>query len=68
MKKGRKLYRVQCYPLYSLLLAMGNPTVDYFSLDVEVERDIYAYVSSMKGRLLKGRGAKDPSDDPLRQG
>ncbi|TRY68426.1 hypothetical protein TCAL_07481 [Tigriopus californicus] len=33
--KGRSLYRVQCYPLYSLLLAMGNPTVDYFSLDIE---------------------------------
>lgn len=33
--KGRSLYRVQCYPLYALLLAMGNPTVDYFSLDIE---------------------------------
>ena len=27
--------KVQCYPLYSLLLAAGNPTVDYLSLDVE---------------------------------
>ena len=26
---------MQCYPLYSLLLAAGNPTVDYLSLDVE---------------------------------
>ena len=25
----------QCFPLYSILLALGNPTVDYFSLDVE---------------------------------
>ena len=25
----------QCFPLYSLLLAVGNPRVDYFSLDVE---------------------------------
>ena len=26
---------VQCFPLYSILAAMGNPPVDYFSLDVE---------------------------------
>jgi hypothetical protein len=26
---------VPCFPLYSILLALGNPTVDYFSLDVE---------------------------------
>ena len=26
---------IQCFPLYSLLLAMGNPTVHYFSLDIE---------------------------------
>ena len=25
----------QCFPLASLLLAMGNPTVNYFSLDLE---------------------------------
>jgi hypothetical protein len=31
----------QCFPLYSLLMALGNPTVDYFSLDVEgAELDI----------------------------
>ena len=24
-----------CLPLYSILLSLGNPTVDYFSLDVE---------------------------------
>ena len=34
-EKGRKLYRVQCIPFYSLILAMGNPTIHYFSLDVE---------------------------------
>lgn len=27
--------QVICLPLYSLLLAVGNPTVDFFSLDVE---------------------------------
>ena len=26
---------VQCFPLYSILMAMGNPHVDYFSLDIE---------------------------------
>ncbi|TRY72331.1 hypothetical protein TCAL_11452 [Tigriopus californicus] len=27
--------RVQCFPLYSILLALGNPRVDLLSLDVE---------------------------------
>lgn len=26
---------MQCFPLYSMLLAVGNPTVDYMSLDIE---------------------------------
>jgi len=26
---------VECLPFYSILLALGNPTVDFFSLDVE---------------------------------
>ena len=26
---------MQCLPLYSILQAMGNPTVNYFSLDIE---------------------------------
>ena len=26
---------MQCFPLYSVLLALDNPIVDYFSLDVE---------------------------------
>ena len=29
------MIRVQCFPLYSILLALGNPTVHYFSLDIE---------------------------------
>ena len=30
-----------CFPFHSILFAIGNPTVDYFSLDVEgVELDI----------------------------
>jgi len=26
---------MQCFPIYSILLALGNPTIDLFSLDVE---------------------------------
>jgi len=29
------LKRTSCFPLYSILLSLGNPEVDYFSLDVE---------------------------------
>ena len=35
IKKGRKRYKVQCFPLYSLILAAGNPIIDYLSLDIE---------------------------------
>ena len=31
----RRTMKIQCFPLYSILAAMGNPKVDYFSLDVE---------------------------------
>merc|ERR1719273_179357 len=30
-----KTLKVQCFPVYSVLRALGLPTVDYFSLDVE---------------------------------
>jgi hypothetical protein len=29
------IYKKQCFPLYSLLLAIGRTEIDYFSLDVE---------------------------------
>ena len=29
------LLQVQCFPLYSVLMAIGNPHIDYFSLDIE---------------------------------
>ncbi|XP_053380943.1 uncharacterized protein LOC123550840 isoform X1 [Mercenaria mercenaria] len=35
IKEGVKEITVQCFPLYSILLAMNQLTVDYFSLDVE---------------------------------
>ena len=31
----RSQYHIQCLPMYSLILAAGNPTVDYLSLDIE---------------------------------
>ena len=30
-----KSVQMQCLPLYTMLLALGNPTVHYFSLDIE---------------------------------
>lgn len=30
-----KLVNIQCFPLYSILLAQGRTSVDFFSLDVE---------------------------------
>ena len=32
---GQSQSKALCLPFFSILLAMGNPTVDYFSLDVE---------------------------------
>ena len=34
-EKGHSHYKTQCIPIYSLILATGNPTVDYLSLDIE---------------------------------
>ena len=34
LEKGLS-YNLQCFPVYSLLLALGNPTVNYFSLDIK---------------------------------
>ena len=33
--KALKVHKVQCFPLYSILVAVGRTSVDYFSLDVE---------------------------------
>ncbi|XP_046452745.1 uncharacterized protein LOC124200519 [Daphnia pulex] len=32
---SENVYKTQCFPLYSLLLAVGRTQIDYFSLDVE---------------------------------
>ena len=33
--KEKRVQRVQCFPFFSVMMALGNPTIDYFSLDVE---------------------------------
>ena len=35
VEKKAKIIKVTCLPLYSILLSMGNPVVDFFSLDIE---------------------------------
>jgi len=34
-ERNDETYDMQCFPLYSLLMAIGNRTVNYFSLDIE---------------------------------
>ncbi|XP_040581290.1 protein Star [Lepeophtheirus salmonis] len=31
----RRRIRVQCFPLYSIIMALGNPAIHYLSLDIE---------------------------------
>ena len=33
--KAKQKAKVQCLPFFSTLLAVGNPKIDYFSLDVD---------------------------------
>ena len=33
--KAKEKAKVQCLPFFSTLLAVGNPKIDYFSLDVD---------------------------------
>ena len=43
--KWGELIKVQCFPLYSILLAAGRTTVDFFSLDIEGgELDVLATI------------------------
>ncbi len=36
---GSKISEIICFPLFAVLIAMGNPTVDLFSLDVEASEE-----------------------------
>lgn len=31
----KSIYKVQCFPLYSILVAVGRTQIDFFGLDVE---------------------------------
>ncbi len=33
--KTEDVYKIQCFPLYSIMLAIGKTKIDYFGLDVE---------------------------------
>ena len=61
---------MQCFPLYSLLLAMGNPTVNLFVLDIEgfelavlesipwdkVDIEVLDVETDLAGIFQKGKG------------
>ena len=38
---GSKTMKMQCFPFYTLLLAIGNPTIDFLSLDIEVSCTVF---------------------------
>jgi hypothetical protein len=43
--KWGDLIKVQCFPLYSILLAVGRTTIDFLSLDIEGgELDVLATI------------------------
>ena len=50
--ENAQVINVTCIPLYTILLAIGNPTVDFFSLDVEgAESDILKTIPWRKVRI-----------------
>ena len=42
-----KTMKMQCFPLYTLLLALGNPTVDFLSLDIEVSLAVFQVIPNL---------------------
>ena len=39
--KNAQMIKTTCFPLHSILFAIGNPSIDYFSLDIEgLELDV----------------------------
>jgi len=34
-KVEKRVYNISCFPLETMLAAVNNPVIDYFSLDVE---------------------------------
>jgi hypothetical protein len=60
--------RIQCFPFYSILLALGNPTVDLFSLDIEGAElqgsKAFIYEDKLSGRdfFLQKKGNQSASN------
>lgn len=43
----------QCFPLYSLLLALNNPTINLFSLDIEgLEHQVNTFTISLQHKAI----------------
>ena len=76
-------FQIQCFPLYSLLLAVGNPTVNLFILDIEgaeylvlknipwdkVDIEVSTWSSRPSpGTRWTSRSVLGPQDHPLGQG
>ena len=41
VNKNAQIIKATCFPFHSILFAIGNPSVDYFSLDIEgIELDV----------------------------
>ena len=41
VNKNAQMIKTTCFPLHSILFAIGNPSIDYFSLDIEgLELDV----------------------------
>ena len=61
---------MQCFPLFTLLLALGSPTVDFLSLDIEVSWEIQK--QKLKSKLSKittlGPRVGGPTNNSLGKG
>ena len=52
-------FKIQCFPLYSLILATGNRTVNYLSLDIEGAEFQVVFLSLVQ-RELNSRCCSSP--------
>ena len=50
-------FKIQCFPLYSLILATGNRTVNYLSLDIEGAEFQVVFLSLVQRELNSRCGA-----------
>ena len=52
MEKNKDTVDMQCFPLYSLLMAVGNRTVNYLSLDIE-GAEFLVWISTVRKLVVK---------------